>query len=125
MSSIRVQAIRDGYYDDVFRKVGDDFVLSERSDEDGNTVSAVDQFSPIWMVAVDNNGKALARQPVVKGQRRTAKEAVRLADAAQGVKDGEQARIESVMAASTGLTQKVVDVSKAADPDQPGVSTKK
>jgi hypothetical protein len=71
MSEIAVRAVKDGYYDDVYRKTGDDFVIGKTEDFSGN-----------WMVAIDASGNALAKQPTVGGAARTAKEARALADAA-------------------------------------------
>ncbi len=114
MSEMKVRAIMDGYYEEVYRKVGDEFVISD-----------ADDFSKRWMVAIDGNGNALAKQPAVKGGRKPAKEARAEADVALGIQGGRQANIESAMAASLGDAAKVVDVSAAANPDEPGISAKK
>ncbi len=114
MSDIKVRAIMDGYFAEVYRKVGDEFVI------DG-----VEDFSKRWMVAIDDNGKALAKQPAAAGGRKSAKEAKADADVALGIQGERQANIESAMAASLGDAAKVVDVSAAADPNEPGISAKK
>lgn len=76
MSEISVRAVKDGYYDDVYRKTGDDFV-----------VAGQDGFSSLWMVAIDASGNALARQPTVGGAVKSAKEAKALAEAAAAARE--------------------------------------
>ncbi len=65
---MRVRAIMDGYYGDVFRKTGAEFELYPILYVDKKTgkpasISPEAQFSHVWMVAVDSPTPPQLREP--------------------------------------------------------------
>lgn len=105
-ATLKVRAIKDGFYDNVYRREGEEFMLDDKS-----------AFSAKWMAAIDEEGNALKRQPV-KGDL-SSEQVSDAADAALGTQGAVQANRESAMSATLGQLERVVDTSTAADPNAP------